>query len=391
MDNKPVFAIPCPDFLTTGNCNLRCKYCFEPDKIAADMDMDLIAEYMAHNPCTSAMIFGGEPLLVIDKIGAILKTIETNPNINKKRKLATLKKARLIITNGTLIPKVIDKIKEFKLQMQISVDGCKEAHNLNRVDAKGNGSFDDCIKAIECCVENKIQWSVHGVITKATLPYIFESFKWFVEIYIKHKKNGLEFAIEQLKQNTCQIVFEEDYTDEDVDILIDQFTKIAEWMFNHEELDEEQKLWFFDNWFFKTGGTCGVGTGLMALDDKLNIFPCHRTVFGKRREETLFGNVFEPENFDESKFNLFNAFHNLGRKKRYMYSVATQINNWQNKSNNAWFMWCPATNLQETGNPYFQPVKYNVMFTEVNRLIKTLRLAYFGKRRLNNSNKLQRC
>jgi sulfatase maturation enzyme AslB (radical SAM superfamily) len=269
--------------------------------------------------------------------------------------------------------------------MQISVDGCKEAHNLNRVYANGNGSWDDCINAIKICVDNDIDWSVHGVITKKTLPFVFESFKWFFNTYAKYKKGGFEFAIDHLKHNTFQIIFEDNYTDEDIDILLLQFSRIAGWIVDHKELTEEQKIKLFDNWFFKTGGTCGAGIGLMALDEKLNMYPCHRTVFGKARKESMLGNVFSPEKFNEKAFKLYNALHNLSRKKKYMYSVATNIDNWKNKTEKAWFMWCPSTNLQECRNPYFQPVKYNIMFTEVNRLIRTLKMAYFGKRRLSNS------
>jgi sulfatase maturation enzyme AslB (radical SAM superfamily) len=378
MDNKPVFAIACPDFLTTGNCNLRCKYCFEPDKIPVDMDSDLIDEYMSHNPCTAAMIFGGEPLLVFDKICQILDSIELNPDINQKRKKSTLNKARNIITNGLLIHKYVERIKKYNLSMQISVDGCKEAHDSNRVDVNGKGSWDDSIAAIKCCIDNDIDWSVHGVVNKDTLPYLFESFKWFFNIYAEHK--SLEYALDHLKHNTFQIVFEEDYDDDDIDIIIEQFRLIGDWIYEHEELTKEQKIQLFDNWFFKTGGTCGAGTGLMALDDKLNIYPCHRNVFGANKDITMLGNVFEPENFDKSKYNLFNALYNLSRKRKYMYSVATNINNWNEKEMNAWFMWCPTTNLQESGNPYFQPAKYNLMFTELNRFIRTLRTAYFGSR-----------
>jgi len=385
METNPVFAVPCPDFLTTGKCNKKCKYCFEPEKIPDDIDSKLVKEYLSHNPCTSGMIFGGEPLMAIDKVCEILDAIRNNPSVTKKRRDATLKKCRNLITNGTLIHKYIDIIKKYDLGAQISVDGCKEAHNLNRVYADGSGSWDDCIEAIQLCIDNDIKWSVHGVVCKNTLPYIFESFKWFFNIYADNVKDGIKYSVNHLQHNTFQVVFEDDYTDEDVDIIIEQFSLIADWIVTHEKLTENQKIKLFDNWFLKTGGTCGVGTGLLALDADLNIFPCHRTVFGKAREETKLGNVFKPEEFDESKFILYNAFHNVGKKKRFMYSVVTNISNWKDKVSNAWFMWCPATNLQETGSPYFQPVKYNIMFTEINRLIRTLRMAYFGKGRPNNT------
>lgn len=388
---ETVFAIPCPDFMLTGRCNLRCKYCFEKDKDCGDMDKELLYKWLNHNPLNSGFPFGGEPLLVLDTLIEIIKIIEKHPNINKERKQKTIKKCRNIITNGILVPHLIDKIKKHKFRLQFSVDGCKEAHNINRIYPTGKGSFDDVMKGITAAIENGVEWSCHGVISKKTLPYIFESFKWFFNIYTNNNKDGINYTIEHLKHNTFQIIFEDEYEDKDIDILIDQFGKIAEWIWNHEKLTKAQKFKLFNNWFFKTGGMCGAGTGLLALDEKLNIYPCHRVVFRDRKKDVCIGNVFHPEDFDSDRFQMYNAFHSLGRKKRYMYSAVTHINAFREKRMNTWFMWCPATNIQETKNPYFQPVKYNVMFTELNRFIRSLRLAYFGERQSDNSDKLQQC
>lgn len=377
-----VFAIPCPDYLLTGSCNLDCKYCFEKSKDNKNMDSEMLKEYLSHNPCTSGFPFGGEPLLVLDKLIDAIRILEENTNIPKDRKKLVLDKHHTIISNGILVPKLIEKIKKHGFKIQFSVDGCKEAHDKNRVYPNGSGSFDDVMKGVQVCIDNNIEWSCHGVVNKGTLPYIFESFKWFFNIYKENKKNGLAYAIDHLRHNTFQIIFEDDYDDKDVDILIEQFGKIAEWVWNHPELNEEQKYQMFDNWFFKTGGVCGVGTGLMALDNEMEIYPCHRVVFIKEEQYSAkLGNVFDPEGFRDEQFNTYCAFHKLAKRRKYMYSVLTQIHNFKDKDQNAWFMWCPATNLHETGNPYFQPVKYNLMFTELNRFIRALRLSYFGKRR----------
>ncbi|RLI44859.1 hypothetical protein DRO61_11645 [Candidatus Bathyarchaeota archaeon] len=268
-----VFNIICPDWILTGRCNMRCKYCFEKEHPNQDMDEDLLYEWMSHNPMTTAFPLGGEPLLVIDKYNTVIDMIKKNPNISESRKKQTLGKMKTIITNGTLITQNVDKIKKHDLELQISVDGIKEAHDLNRVYANGKGTFDDVMKGIECCVENNINWSLHGAMNKDTIPHFFETSKWFFEILANYK--GIEHAVNYLKHNTFQIIFEEEWDDNDVNILIEQFSKVAEWIWNHEELNAVQKKTFFDNFFFKTGGVCGVGTGLLALNDKLDIFPCH--------------------------------------------------------------------------------------------------------------------
>jgi sulfatase maturation enzyme AslB (radical SAM superfamily) len=312
----------------------------------------------------------------LDKLLEAIKIIEENKSIPEKRKRIVLNKFRTIITNGILIPQMVDKLKENNFEVQISIDGCKEAIDTNRVFPTGKGTYDKIMEAIECCAENEIKWSVHGVIDKETLPYLFETTKWFFEIYEKYKKEGLDYAVSHLKHNTFQVIFESDYQDSDVDILIDQFFKIADWVWNHKELTQKQKERFFDNFFFKTGGVCGAGAGLIALDTEFNILPCHRVAFTDERENYMLGNVFKPTEF--KNFKLYNAYFKLSKRQRYMYSAVTQNHAYKNPTTLMWFMWCPSTNLQETGSPYFQPVKYNLMFTELNRAIKLLRLMYFG-------------
>jgi uncharacterized protein len=70
-----------------------------------------------------------------------------------------------LITNGTLIDKHIDTIKKHNYRLQISLDGPKELHDKNRIyRGSDKGSFDDIIKNIQLCKENKISSSVHGVV-----------------------------------------------------------------------------------------------------------------------------------------------------------------------------------------------------------------------------------
>ena len=197
-------------------------------------------------------------------------------------------------------------------------------------------------------------------------------------MYAKYK--SIDYAVRHLKNNTFQVIFEQEWDDNDVDMLINQFYKLADWIWNHEDLSDKQKKILFDNFFFKTGGVCAAGSGLLSLDNKLNIYPCHRLMFGDYfKDKYELGNVFKPEEFDLHKIQMYNALIILTLRKRYMYSSVTQIDNYKNYNMLSWFNWCPATNLEECKSPFFQPVKYNLMFTEVNRAIKTLRLMYFGE------------
>jgi len=361
---------------------MACKYCFEKNKGKDDMDINKLNEYLDHNPCLSTFPFGGEPLLRMDLLCAIMDSLKNNPNIQRKRKETAIKKSQNVITNGTLLTdSTLKKFKEYGFRAQISIDGPKHVQDENRVFPNGSGTYDTVIKAIDNCIEYGVIWSIHGVISKATIPYVYDIFVWFFELY-KNKKN-IKTAIDHMGKNTFQIIFEQDYDDEDVDILLNEFHRIAEYIYTRKYLNPELKNKLFDNFFLKNGGVCSAGTTLISVDHKFDMYPCHRLALIPEKKKLLIGNVFKP--LELQNFTLMNSYYNIARLKRYMYSAVTNNDNYKDENKNIlrWFMWCPATNYQTSGTVYYQNAKYNLMFTELNRLIVELKKAYYIKLKQN--------
>ena len=382
-----IFNAVCPDILLTNRCNMACKYCFEKDKGTQDMDEKLLLEYYSHNPCTSTFPFGGEPLLKLDLLIKIIELVKNNRNIQSKRREELLKKLRQVITNGTLIKNNVKKIKDNNLFMQISFDGPKKVHDTYRVFPNGKGTYDKCMEAVEICIKEGIQWSVHGVMAQETLKYFFETFVWFFEIYKEHR--GLEHAIDHMKQNNFQIIFEDDYTDEDVDIIMTQFHMVADWIYNRDYMTVKQKDQLFHNFLEKHGGVCSAGTTLIAFGTDLNMYHCHRLGVVPEREKYLLGNAMDIETL--KNFKMYNSYYNLGRGRKYMYSAIKHNKNFEDQENTKWFMWCPATNVQTSDSVYYQSAKYNVMFSEINRVIKALKKVYYQNSDLTKSTRVDKC
>lgn len=146
--------------ITTG-CNFRCKYCiyseYYPNTRTHGMDvMDLnvakraidyyfenFKEVLKRNPIKQPIIsfYGGEPLLhfkrlkeIVEYINNEYKDFETEYNLT---------------TNGLLFN---EEAQEFlmknRFNILISLDGYKENHDRNRVDAKGDVTFDRVIENI---------------------------------------------------------------------------------------------------------------------------------------------------------------------------------------------------------------------------------------------------
>jgi sulfatase maturation enzyme AslB (radical SAM superfamily) len=347
--------------------------CFEKNKGQDDMDEEKLLEYYSHNPCTSTFPFGGEPLLKLDLLLKIIDQVENNRKINTKRKKELIKKLKVVITNGTLIKHNLKKIKDYGLEMQISFDGPQYVHDSYRVFPNGKGTYDKCIEAVEICVKENIPWSVHGVMAKDTLKYFSETFIWFFEIYKKYR--GLEHAIGHMRHNNFQIIFEDEYTDEDIDTILEQFHKVADWIYTREYMTIEQKDTLFSNFLEKHGGVCSVGTTLLAFDTNLDIYPCHRLGVVPEKKKYLLGNAMDISTLQN--FKMYNSYYNIGRGRKYMYSAITHNHNFKNLDQLRWFMWCPATNYQTSTTVYYQSAKYNVMFTEINRFVNELKKVYY--------------
>jgi len=381
MTENRIYPIRCPDLLITERCNLACTYCFEKNKGVRDINKEKLDEWVSHNAYDSMFIFGGEPLLNIDALCGLIDIIRENHILTKRKKEVLLRRTRSIITNGTLIKQNLEKIKKYDLELQISIDGPGDA-NSERVFPTGKPALEKIMEGIQLCIDNDIKFSVHGVICKKTLKYFFETARWIFEIY--KKTEGLKIALGHMGKNNFQIIFEEDYTDEDIDILIEQFNKTAEWIYSLDDLTPEQKDEFFINFFEKCGGVCGIGTGLLAFDTEMNMYPCHRLALIPDREKYQLGNAMDINTLKNVDF--FNSFFML-KQKTYMYS-AIHDNFRYKGADNKWFMWCPGTNYQTSGNIYYQSCKYNVMFAELQHVIKLLKVMYYtGKYKKKDNNR----
>ena len=137
----------------SGRCNLRCAYCYslEDSRTAKDVPLGevirTVDEFYALGTRV-VLLQGGEPLLHnnLDDIVEHIKSkkmycaITTNA-LDFEKRLATLRKMN---------------------QVQLSIDGGREITDRNR----GRGVYDELLKAIKLCHENRIPFHLHVVVTK---------------------------------------------------------------------------------------------------------------------------------------------------------------------------------------------------------------------------------
>ncbi|MCI9413578.1 MAG: Cys-rich peptide radical SAM maturase CcpM [Clostridiales bacterium] len=139
----------------TQNCNFRCSYCIYSDlnnggqrthaqKImsweTAKKGVDFLLEHSRDAESVDLGFYGGEPLL---EFGLLKELVLYAEKVFEGRGITFN-----ITTNGTLLTdEVVDFFVEHDIHLMVSVDGGREAHDLNRrFAANGRGSFDVIMK-----------------------------------------------------------------------------------------------------------------------------------------------------------------------------------------------------------------------------------------------------
>lgn len=282
---------------TTEDCNLRCKYCYETCKTTRKIDIekcykfvDLILStdnFLGLEDDTDMWLYdgrvfdfiGGDSLMNVDILDKIMNYINTKVNIRE----VPLKEGwrASISSNGCLFenPQVrafCEKWKE-NLHLGVSIDGCPEIHDKNRVFPNGTGSMATILKWWPWY---KKYFPREATQTKATcskdsIPFLYDSLIWL------HETLGLKY----INQNF--IMEDMHLNEDDIKELDRQLELCAKYVLDHSDemywsmidtnfLPEASPVDFDDpeDSFYKNG-RCGSGRmPTCAIDGK--IYPCFR-------------------------------------------------------------------------------------------------------------------
>lgn len=297
---------------TTEDCNLRCKYCYEIDKKKRALKFEDACSFIDHvltDPDPGNILNDPDPVfrkaydngLVVDFIGGdSLMDVDFLDRIISytlhKLMVTDSKNARRwrgnvhfsISTNGTLFtPQVRAFCEKYRdvLLIGISLDGCKEIHDRNRVFPNGRGSLETILKSWPWF---KKTFPISATQTKATankdaIPYLYESLKFLHE----------ELGLSHINQNF--IMEDMHLTDDDLRKLDEEMERCTEYVLEHRHelywsmLGKDQ----FAYAHLSTGldwtatGHCGSGA-MPALSVDGNIYPCIRWLPHTQVDKTDF-------------------------------------------------------------------------------------------------------
>ncbi len=272
----------------TEKCNLNCKYCFEGTKGENELTfedvktiMDREVELGSKNCILT--LFGGEPLLKKDLIFDIVSYAKKLEKENKIRFKYS------ITTNGTLIDEAFLKLaKENDFLIGYSLDGEKETQNKNRINYNGDGTYDVVFENAKKLLKN--------VKTVVAMPVITKN------NYTDMTKNVEHLFDIGFKAVNCAFDYIADWQDDDLPILKNEYTKLADIYYQRLKKGEKLYLQPFDNKisdYIKEqdcNEKCMLGLKHVDVSSYKKIYPCTQFV-GK--EEYEIGNI--ETGIDKSK------------------------------------------------------------------------------------------
>ena len=161
----------------TERCNLDCKYCYVKQNQRtmpwdiAKQSIDFISNLQYEDKTLCFM--GGEPLVEWELVKKMTKYAQSK-EINKFN----------LCTNMVLIDqKKIDYFRANDFNIMLSIDGILEAHDIERKNHKGSGSFSEVNKAISLISsnKNKIKFTIQMCLSPFNVKYLSESFRYLLE------------------------------------------------------------------------------------------------------------------------------------------------------------------------------------------------------------------
>ncbi|MFZ5825711.1 MAG: anaerobic sulfatase maturase [Bacillota bacterium] len=154
----------------SGDCNLRCRYCFyynthtvpgHVQRMSLETLERLIQEACETSPFQVGFGWqGGEPTL------AGLAFFQEAVRLQRKYRRTGQRITNALQTNGLLLtPEWCEFLRENDFLVGLSLDGERERHDAERFDAGGHGTYDRVVQALRLLQQHKVRHNVLTVVT----------------------------------------------------------------------------------------------------------------------------------------------------------------------------------------------------------------------------------
>lgn len=297
--------------MITSQCNLRCPYCYihKQNKIMSKKMIGSIINHLIKSAKATGKqqigltMFGGEPTLYPDLCEyALLYAVNACRSNNLKLKYR-------IITNGMRFD---DEIKRFlylwhtimngNVDVLVSLDGKPDIQRINRIPAAGVNfdSGDQMEKNLSAmqnwCFENDLTFGkifrTHSMLTKQSLPHLFETYKYFFEMGLR---------------SSPQLIVEEPWEESDIEIYDSEMGKIFNYLKNKNPFMLKSQLFGYtgsQKGFVEKQSPfhCAHPSTVRAITPDGDVYTCHRALYNF--DNCIIGHIDENGNYTDNDENL---------------------------------------------------------------------------------------
>ncbi|WP_434309526.1 anaerobic sulfatase maturase [Hominifimenecus sp. rT4P-3] len=280
----------------SGNCNMRCRYCFYHDVselrevksygIMSEETLEKIVKKVletAEESC--AFVFqGGEPTL------AGLDYFRSLVDFQKKYNTKKIEVSNSIQTNGLKIDEEwAEFLHENHFLVGLSIDGTKDIHDRLRPDAAGKETYNRIYRTAQLLKKYQVEFNILTVITR-------QSARRAYKIYHQYKKNGWRY----LQFIPCLDPYEWERGSSDYSLTPELYTEFLKTLFDEWFADQIKGdsvyIRYFDNLLGIQMGVEPESCGLMGrcipqlvIEADGSAYPCDFYVM----DEYRMGNLAE--------------------------------------------------------------------------------------------------
>jgi uncharacterized protein len=271
----------------TGRCNMRCRYCYDSAHGGADMTFDTVKaavriavrENGSVSNNVGIVFFGGEPLI---KRKLIEQTVAHCEKLSKE--WGTVFNFQ-VTTNGLLLDEsFLNSPLTGRVLLALSHDGIQAAHDANRVDALGQGTFERLEQISDMVLRAKPYTPVMTTITPDTVGYYADSVDFLF-------RKGFRYLV-------CTLDYSGQWERKHFTELKRQYKQLSDWYY---KLTMKEEKFYFSPFEAKIAShvfpgkcmseRCELGRKQVSIGPDGKIFPCVQFVGSPADSLYNIGNV----------------------------------------------------------------------------------------------------
>ena len=267
------------EFVVTQECNMRCKYCYmigknDKNRLSIEtakkaIDYILSDDMLFEQDALAINFIGGEPLLEIELIDQICDYFKIKM-YEKNHKWFNLFMIN-IGSNGLLydspkVQKFLQKNKG-KVSLNITIDGTKKKHDLQRVYPNGEGTHADVLRNVKLWLKQAPLAMTKVTIGHDDMDYLKDSIIYLWNI--------------GMNEVPANIVFEDVWKEGDDIRYYTQLRELADYVVDNHLWDKYNTTLFSERLGLPlskidlSGRECGSG-GMITIDASGRFYPCVR-------------------------------------------------------------------------------------------------------------------